>query len=560
MPDESQHIGAEAVQHDDQPLPSEDIHKHAGAESARISQSELTNTASEDPGRTRENERNHGGSAGIHVDQERSRHEEVPRESGSNIVPGPAQQSPLAQAEDGHVPQPTGEVESSSGQVADLFVDKTEDDDGQPIQQDDNDDAPLRPPPSPGHDSDEERPLVALLDDEERPLVALLDEEEVPLAALLGDAVPGAQIIDDDDDDNIPLDAHSNHRHSGPESLISGSAWTNYGSDFESASLLLDPNLRATLDALFQARVTPLVNHIHRLEAQVSHLMLAVSRVEGFLKAQGPQVQLGPGKFLATQEDPAEQLHRRMNQVINSVGMTNPGAITRKAELGAGLLADMPVRMNYLSNGDLEGGGIGGGGAAGCARDVLKPGAGNADAVLIKTGHANGPPATYTLATERVNCLQCKGRGWEHTNAKERHKAASPDSRCKKCSDCARCGGSGMRDGYTCRDCDASGQREENGVLAKCTTCNGEGITDTPPRAADISSTNKRRTILNENKRRTMLMGLVPSGSVGSGLAGFQEDDEDGIGVESQRQNAPLEQDHLTLAVDDDDEDIPLGL
>ncbi|KAJ3167567.1 hypothetical protein HDU88_002013 [Geranomyces variabilis] len=418
----------------------------------------------------------------------------------------------------------------NTGQMPDLYVVNTEE--GELIMQ--GDDAPQ---PRPENDSeDEERPLFALLDDdEERPLVALLDDEELPLVALLDDEeLPLVALLDEEEvplaallDEQPPHDIHPNHPDQSsarPESLLSGSSWTKCGSDlFDGA---LDPNLRATFDALFQARVAPLINHMHRLEAQVSHLTLAVSRMEGFLKAQGPQVQLGPGKFLAAQQDPAEELHRRMDKVINAVGMTNPGAIARKAELGAGLLADMPVRMNYLSNGDLAG-------AAGSRDASAKPGAGSSSgggtgAVLIKSGNPNGPPATYTLATERVECLQCKGRGWEHTNVKEKHKAASPDSRCKKCSDCGACGGSGMRDGYTCRDCDASGQREEGGVLTKCTTCNGEGITDTPPRAADISSTTKRRVNLNENKRKTMLLGLVPTEIVGlapgSNDAGFNHD------------------------------------
>ncbi|KAI8919396.1 hypothetical protein DFJ77DRAFT_276726 [Powellomyces hirtus] len=413
---------------------------------------------------------------------------------------------------------------------------------------------------------DEERPLAALLpdeeDDEEVPLSRLIqdqDEEEIPLAALLSNATaPNAHSTNDDyDDDDVPLnyEGRPTSVYSGGERSGRGSGtgtgfgggssqfqWSGPASEYSASHL--DPNMRSAFDALFNVRVAPFIDHIRRLEMQIVHLSTQMEHVQEFLRGQAPQVQLGPGRFLAQQEDPAEMLSKRMSKAIHELGKTNPSAVTRKAELGSGLLADMPVRINYLSNGDLNSG---------------PPNLNTTTTHLNITSHRGIPkdpdaPVSYDLASERVECWKCKGRGWEHGHPTIKHKAASADTRCKKCNDCGECGGSGMlHDRYTCRDCDARGFTHPAGLAlhtapyavrcqhcVECATCLGRGITDTPPKAADIGSTNKRRTIMMENKRRTMMFVQPPAN----------------IPVEEEMEHNSSQEDALNTLADAADEDI----
>ncbi|KAJ3014469.1 hypothetical protein HKX48_005128 [Thoreauomyces humboldtii] len=392
--------------------------------------------------------------------------------------------------------------------------------------------------PSVDEDSEaEELPLNHLLEEDEQPLTYLLpeDEEERPLHTLRRTSLSSS-------DDDVPLAyaprpaSHDTYGAPYPDFSDQGSY---------TSGTTIDASLRHAIDQVLQMRLRPYISHIQRLEAQIMDMAAELAHVQNHLSAQAPQVMLGPGRFLPPQEDPAELLARRMDRVIKEVGQQNPGAVQRKAELSSsGLLKDMPVRITYLSSEEAQ-----------------------------KTREIG--PVSYDLATERVMCDKCVGKGWMHdfaTNIKHKGPATM---RCKKgCHDCVECGGSGMLDDkYTCIDCFAHGYihpvsapHPHPGDLAvacpdceTCATCSGRGITSTPPRAQDISSTAKRRTVLMENKRRTMMIGSSVGtasllSSLGTESSGGQcEEDLRKVSGSSEEVRPKS-----TVEEDDDDEDRPL--
>lgn len=141
----------------------------------------------------------------------------------------------------------------------------------------------------------------------------------------------------------------------------------------------IDPHTLSRIDAVISARISPLIGHIQHLERQVAHLSEQVAD----LTAHRSTTKLGPGRFLPPQQHPAEELARRMDRALGAVGMVNPSAVDRRAELETGLVAGMPVKMHVIGGGDRRGDGggkvMGGGGML------------------------------YDLAAGRKVCWKCKG-------------------------------------------------------------------------------------------------------------------------------------------------------
>ncbi|KAI8822014.1 uncharacterized protein EV422DRAFT_505524 [Fimicolochytrium jonesii] len=434
----------------------------------------------------------------------------------------------------------------------------------------DDDDVPLHQHAGPTMSAPKSSGVAANVDDDDVPLV-VHRLSVMHLASGTDSSDPSSAREDDDD---IPLDKHPKvgyqaYRQSTPSiHSLSTNATGHTGSTNRTGSTFYSHDTQQhgypsfeIVESIVAARLEPLKHHIHYLETQLSNLFSEVHYMREHMRSLGPNVQLGPGRFLSSQEDPAAMLSKKINKVVAELGeSTNPQAHARRTELSSGLLAEMPMKITYLDN----------------QRDKTR----------------KNLMVSYDLASERVQCWKCEGKdfvtftvrpfwltaeckGWRHENTEIRHRT-EPGIRCKKCSDCSECGGSGMLDDkYTCRDCDARGfihprpstapppppttfsststttsmpsslsttppsissffvsssttnpptphigpEGERCSNCITCPTCEGRGITDTPPKASDISTTNKRRTILNENKRR----GVAFANGAGVGGGGSRE-------------------------------------
>ncbi|KNC98020.1 uncharacterized protein SPPG_06439 [Spizellomyces punctatus DAOM BR117] len=308
-----------------------------------------------------------------------------------------------------------------------------------------------------------------------------------------------------DDDEDIPLsqytgsDRASSHRTFAEDDRPL-SEYTQFSdrssyyqtptSTFRPASSLrsYDSHIFAHLDNLVSSRIAPFVAHIQRLEQQVQYLTAQLAEVQEHARHYGPQVQLGPGKFLAQVPDPALELSKKVSKALTGLAQTNPIAAPKPATLGSGLVAGMPVKVHYVESGES---GYGGG--------------------------ATGAPH-FDLASERVVCPKCQGKGWEH-GSPSKHKTAT-NVRCKKCTDCHECGGSGMIfDKNLCETCEARGFSHTDKTspheapstttrcptCTTCPTCKGRGLTEAPPILAAEASSQELLW-----KRKSYAMGALP--------------------------------------------------
>ncbi|TPX58324.1 hypothetical protein SpCBS45565_g08028 [Spizellomyces sp. 'palustris'] len=204
-----------------------------------------------------------------------------------------------------------------------------------------------------------------------------------------------------DDDEDIPLSQYTgSDRASSYRSFAEDdrplSEYTQFSdrssyyqtptSTFRPASSLrsYDSHIFAHLDNLISSRIAPFVAHIQRLEQQVQYLTAQLAEVQEHSRHYGPQVQLGPGKFLSQVPDPALELSKKVSKALTGLAQTNPIAAPKPTTLGSGLVAGMPVKVHYVESGEPGYGG----GAAGASH--------------------------FDLASERVVCPKCQGRMEAH--------------------------------------------------------------------------------------------------------------------------------------------------
>ncbi|KAI9092433.1 hypothetical protein DFS34DRAFT_596687 [Phlyctochytrium arcticum] len=349
----------------------------------------------------------------------------------------------------------------------------------------DDDDVPLS----------QRRAASAVDDDDDLPLSQhlMMSDQASSHFSAQNSLRPRSPYTGDGDDDDLPLSYHASFTDSPFSQQVlsdqsSGVFQTPFSENHPQSIRSFDSHVMSHVEAVLEARLRPLIQHIQNLDAQVHHLTTQLSHLQDMTKHYGPARELGPGRFLQQTHDPAQALSMKVSHALQGVSglHTNPVAAPKTTVLGKGLVANMPVRVNFVSDEHSQ-----------------------RDPKLI---------SHYDLTTERLPCRKCEGKGYQHTSS-TKHKASALH-RCKKCTDCPDCGGSGMLyDKNLCEICDARGflhtsqEAGHPGLLtrrcANCSTCHncyGHGVIDLPPiLAAEAASQDvmaKRRSVAADISRR----------------------------------------------------------
>ncbi|KAJ3182844.1 hypothetical protein HDU85_002447 [Gaertneriomyces sp. JEL0708] len=190
----------------------------------------------------------------------------------------------------------------------------------------------------------------------------------------------------------------SSSSHSSYAPSMNGSQFQSYPSPYSSANPynypspysqqpymgpMLDSHFASTIEQMIRRRVDPLLRQIHHLETQVAHLNSIVGGDSRH--RQRPMAQLGPGKFLQQQPNPAQKLASRVSMALDAQARLNPLATKPAVVLGTGLLSSRGRKEDFD-------------------------------------------------AGARTVCQSCTGKGFHHDPSTP-HQAA-PMQKCKRCLEC----------------------------------------------------------------------------------------------------------------------------
>ncbi|KAI9001634.1 hypothetical protein BC832DRAFT_134967 [Gaertneriomyces semiglobifer] len=190
----------------------------------------------------------------------------------------------------------------------------------------------------------------------------------------------------------------SSSSHSSYAPSMNGSQFQSYPSPYSSANPynypspysqqpymgpMLDSQFASTIEQMIRRRVDPLLRQIHHLETQVAHLNSIVGGDSRH--RQRPVAQLGPGKFLQQQPNPAQKLASRVSMALDAQARLNPLAAKPAVVLGKGLLSSRGRKEDFD-------------------------------------------------AGARTVCQSCAGKGFHHDPSTP-HQAA-PMQKCKRCMEC----------------------------------------------------------------------------------------------------------------------------